>query len=320
MRRESQRELIEEGFIDFVKGVASRTADIGRAVGKGIDKVVSSDIGRGVAAAFMKTPVGQGLKRDFEPILEPTRAFNMQQPLGVLKIELKDRYYRTFDFKSIKYGKEQKLPGDETYDNRVAIPFKARWVREARASGSSPGSSSGNQPTVGNIVGGFEDSISGNLDDAEGNLNNFVAILGRDKKSAFGLTSETGVYRLQVIRAEDGKKIEPDTTGSRFDQKITSAEWREITTDVGGDRPSNDAKGLKFVLQNIAYYAGKRLDSNNTLKTAIQQDLQQRRYDLPETYKVLKTQRLAESTKISQLQLLESSYNLRYELPINKGN
>ena len=317
MRKVSQRQLVEEGFGDFVKSAARATVNAGKAVGTGINKLVNSNIGRGVAAAFMKTPIGQGLKSDLEPFLEPTRAFNMQQPKGVLKIELKDRYYRTFDFNSIKYGKEQKLPGDENYDNRVAIPFSAKLVKpiSAGTGGSVSGSSgfwrrlfgSTPPPGLGNIQGGLVGD-------------NFVAVLGRDKKSSFGLTSETGVYRLQIVQAQDGTNIPPDSDASRFDQKITSTEWRGITTDVTSERPVNNEKGLKFVLQNISYYAGKRLDSNNTLKDAIRDDLKASDYNLPETYKVLKTQRLAESKKISQLQLLESSYNLRYELPINKGN
>lgn len=302
MRRESQRELIEEGFIDFVKGVASRTADIGRAVGKGIDKVVSSDIGRGVAAAFMKTPVGRGLKNDLEPILSPVQAFNKQQPLGALKTALKDQYYRTFDFKSIKYGKEQKLPGDQDYDNRVAIPFEAKLVRPISSSRGSSG------PT-GSVVGG--------LDQGE-----FVAVLGRNRKSAFGLTGETGIYELIIVQASDGKTISPDKAASSSSRsKITSKEWRGITDTVKNYRIP-DSK-YKDVVKLIAAELGRRPDSltsNTKLVDAIKNDLKAVKYDLPDTEKELKIQSLLESTKISQLQLLESSYNLRYELPINKGN
>lgn len=276
MRKESQRELIEEGFGDIVRGAAS---------------------------AFMQSRIGQAIKRDLQPFTDIKKAFSQQSPKGTLQYELKNRYYRTFDYKSIQLGKEQKLPGDEKHDNRVSIPFTAKRLRGISGSTSTGG-------------------LSGGKDDQE----QFTAILSRNRKGVSGINSEgeVGIYELEVVRDATGRRIEPDTRStrdktSRVGQKV----WDKIKAEVAKGRLDRDT-----VLTALSKYTSQsydELEKNDRLKAEIDKDVAASDPKLKATLAHYKSNNLADSTikesfHVTQLQLLESSYNLRYELPINKGN
>ena len=274
MRKESQRQLVEEGFGDIVRGAAS---------------------------AFMQSKLGQAIKQDLQPFTDIKKAFDRQSPKATLQYELKNSFYRTFDYRSIQLGKEQKLSGDEKHDNRVSIPFTAKRMKGI----------SGNT-TTGGLSGGKEGQEQ------------FTAILSRNRKGVSGINSDVGVYQLEVVRDATGKKIEPDTrstrdTTSRVSQKV----WDAIKAEV--------AKGnldRATILTSLAKYTPKsydELEKNNNLKVEINKDIAARNSKLPATLAYYKSNNLADNTivesfYVTQLQLLESSYNLRYELPINKGN
>ena len=69
MRKESQRQLVEEGFGDIVRGAAS---------------------------AFMQSKLGQAIKQDLQPFTDIKKAFDRQSPKATLQYELKNSFYRTF--------------------------------------------------------------------------------------------------------------------------------------------------------------------------------------------------------------------------------
>ena len=109
MRKISQRQLVEEGFGDIVRGAAS---------------------------AFMSTKLGQAIKSDLQPISDVVGSFKAQQPMSVLKNALTEKYYNVFNINTVKYGKEKKLQGDSKGNSRVAIEFTAKRINDVSTTGS----------------------------------------------------------------------------------------------------------------------------------------------------------------------------------------
>ncbi len=109
MRKISQRQLVEEGFGDIV---------------------------RGAARAFMATGLGKAIQSDLQPISDVVSSFKAQQPMSVLKNALAEKYYNDFNIKTVKYGKEQKLQGDSKGNSRVAIEFTAKRINAVSSTGS----------------------------------------------------------------------------------------------------------------------------------------------------------------------------------------
>lgn len=302
MRKESQRQLVEEGFGDIV---------------------------RGAARAFMTTGLGKAIQSDLQPISDVVNAFRGQQPMQVLKKALQEDYYNTFNLKSVQYGKEKKLQGDNKGNSRVAIEFTAKRIKGV------------NVP-----------SAPGTLQGGEGSLEQYTAILTRSKKGS------GGEYKLEIRDSSNriilGTKDKKQREKVSWGEEIADADWpdpRNITVsdlaawieDVASGaltRPRRVAlaRAFKSTLSSTNYIsiediltnadpaiigspplAGgplSKLEDSQILN--IKQVFLQQRVFTEST--IVIDRKYNTNNKPSQLQLLESSYNLRYELPINKGN
>jgi hypothetical protein len=307
MRKESQRQLVEEGFGDIV---------------------------RGAARAFMTSKLGQAIKSDLQPFSDMASAFRGQQPKQVLKDALKTEYYNTFNLNTVKIGKEKKLQGDSAGNSRVAIEFTAKRIRGVNVP-NAPGELEGGE---------------GNTDTAKkGEAEQYTAILTRTKKGS------SGDYTLEI--RDSSNRIIRGTKDKKQREKVS---WGEEFADADWPNPSNisvsdlaawieDAAGsaltkprrialarafgattsgspsIEDILTDPATSArlsiSPPLSSTSVLTQPQIQEIknifiQQRVF--VESVVVIK--RETKNNKPTQLQLLESSYNLRYELPINKGN
>lgn len=266
MRKASQRQLVNEAF---------------------------SDVMRGIGSALKQTNIGQAFLSDIAPITKFAKAFNKQQPAAVLKHELKNRYFRTFDYKSVKIGKATKLPGDAKKDNRVSIPFSAMLIKKVS-----------------------KDQSTGNITGGKLPVEKFTAVLSRDKKSL------DGNYQLEIIKDATGNVIGADQGSSKSSSsKISQKIWTDILADVGKLRTFNVDEVLKLIALSTGYTVKDLKDyDNKRLANTINQDVTSNKRDLQNTTKYLKTQQLLEKNQQTQLQLIESSYNLIHELSINKSN
>jgi hypothetical protein len=252
-----------------------------------------ADVMRGIGAALKQTKIGQAVAADLAPITNFRKAFKSQQPDAVLKEKLKTDYFRTFDYKSVKLGKATKLPGDAKKDNRVAIPFTAMLIKKVS-----------------------KDQSTGNITGGKSPEDTFTAVLSRDKKSL------DGSYQLEIIKDATGKVVEQDQ-GSRKSpsSKITKKVWADILADVAKLQTFTVDEVLKVIALSTGYTVKDLRDyDNKRLANAVGQDVTGGKRDLQGTTQYLTTQQLLEKNKQTQLQLIESSYNLLHELSINKGN
>jgi hypothetical protein len=299
MRKESQRELIQEGFGDIV---------------------------RGAARAFMSSKLGQAIKSDLQPFSDMASAFRGQQPKQVLKDALKTEYYNTFNLNTVKIGKEKKLQGDSAGNSRVAIEFTAKRIKGVNVA-SAPGTLQGGE--------GSSDPTKAGQDEQ------YTAILTRTKKGASGdYTLEIRDSSNRVIRGtKDKKQREKVSWGEEFadadwpnpsDISVSDlAAWIEDAAGSALTRPRRTAlaREFGFTPSGNGYIGIEDMLTTFLRRSSTDQVL---RPEIENIRKVFIKQRIfAESTssintgknnKPTQLQLLESSYNLRYELPINKGN
>ena len=310
MGKESQRELIKEGFGDIV---------------------------RGAARAFMATKLGQAIKSDLQPFTDVVTAFRGQQPKQVLKDALKSDYYNTFNLKTVNIGKEKKLQGDSEGNSRVAIEFTAKRIRGVNIP-SAPGTLQGGE---------------GSTDPTKaGEAEQYTAILTRTKKGASGdYTLEIRDSYNRVVRGtKDKKQREKVSWGEEFGDadwpnpaNITVSDlaaWIEDAASGTLTRPRRTALARAFnsTLTSTNYISVEDILANadpaiigsppltggpsskleNSQILNIKQIFLQQRVFAESTIAIDK--KYNTKNKPSQLQLLESSYNLRYELPINKGN
>ena len=249
------------------------------------------DVMRGIGAALKQTKIGQAIKQDLAPIRDFRKAFKDQQPAAVLKEKLKTDYFKIFDYKTVQIGKETKLPNDGKHDNRVSIPFKARLIKSVSK-----------DPTTGKLVGGKEA------------LEDFTAILSRDKK---GLS---GNYGVEVIQDSSGNVV---GTGKREEpDKIDAETWNEIITDIQALTTNFNLNDVMNVLTRHTGYTVKNISNydGGNLKNNIASDISAGDKNLTKTARYMRSKVLLEKHKQTQLQLIESSYNLIHELQINKGN
>lgn len=250
-----------------------------------------ADVMRGIGAALKQTKIGQAVAADLAPITNFRKTFKDQQPAAVLREKLKTDYFRTFDYKSVKLGKATKLPDDAKKDNRVAIPFTAMLIKKVSK-----------DPTTGKLVGGKEA------------LERFTAILSRDKK---GLSGNYGVEVIQDSSGNvvgTGKKEEPD--------RIDAETWNEIITDIQALTTNFNLNDVMNVLTRHTGYTVKNISNydGGNLKNNIASDISAGDKNLTKTARYMRSKVLLEKNKQTQLQLIESSYNLLHELSINKGN
>lgn len=110
MSRLSQRELLTEGFLDTIRNAAKVTARAAGAVGGaalGAAKNVGKDLLYMNPNANLFTAAAAGAKQGAKTGYNVTKKATTSL-LDRLKEELKNSYYDTFNFQTIKYGKVEK--------------------------------------------------------------------------------------------------------------------------------------------------------------------------------------------------------------------
>lgn len=257
-----------------------------------------ADVVRGIgAAAKVMAP---GLVSSFQAVAEPFKAFRSKQPTAVLKEALKTTYFNTFDYKTVKIGKPQPLPNDRSGTSRISIKFTAERIK-----GVSSGS--------GDLVGGYDGP------------NEYTAILTRDKKGV------GGEYRIEIrdknnktIAGEKDKKTKykpswsDEYEGADFQTNPTVedlADWftynvrsftkQQINSLFPGASSLEDGLRKKLLIQTGTPLTDPQI--NDIKNFFIQKRI------VTENHKYNKQQ-------LSQLNFLKNSYNLVYEVSINKGN
>jgi hypothetical protein len=279
--RISQRELLNESFADIVRGI-------------------------GAAAKVMAT----GLVQSYQAVYEPIKAFRSKQPVGALKEALKTTYFNTFDYKTVRIGKTAPLPNDRSGASRISIKFTAKRIK---------GISRGNT----NLEGGYDGP------------NEYTAILTRDKKGV------GGEYRVE-IRDQNNNVIAGE---SDKENKIGKKDWDTLYSSSNlGSTPTVRALAqwigstIKRYKENellelyqyeiVANNPGFPIPSNPTLTQFLVDYLNGptstdpvNSADVTKIKDLLKREQLiSESNNKSQLNFLKNSYNLVYEVSVNKGN
>lgn len=126
MRFYSQKELINEGFLDTVKGIA-----------KGIGAAAKT-------AAEMAAPVTTGAIKDIvgapgKIIGAGKEAYRKVNPISTVKGALKAEYATTFDPKSIREIKDAQIPGEPKGSPRRAVTFRAKRFKTIGSTGGGTG-------------------------------------------------------------------------------------------------------------------------------------------------------------------------------------
>lgn len=126
MRSYSQRELINEGFLDTVKGIA-----------KGVGAAAKT-------AAEMLAPVTTGAIKDIvgapgKILGAGKEAYRKVNPISTVKGALKVEYATTFDPASIREVKDAPIPGEPKNSPRRAVTFRAKRFKTIGSTGGGTG-------------------------------------------------------------------------------------------------------------------------------------------------------------------------------------
>lgn len=284
----SQRELIQETFADVVRGIG----------------------------AMAKT-MAPGLVNAYKDVYAPIKTFRSKQPVYALREKLKSEYFNTFDYKSVKIGKPTTLPNDPQGGSRISIPFTAKRIKGVTQQ----------QPQGSGLQGGLEDEQT------------YTAILTRDKKGV------DGEYRVEV-RDSQNRVINPGTKDKNQKQRPS---WKDAFENEDFTQPIS-IQDLANWIEDTVYLKERRLQqlytTNNMLppnKPTILMFITRilvrsttgnkpnepggiNNLTINQINKVkdifIKSKIFNESKqdKKSQLKFLIDSYNMRYEVSIDKSN
>lgn len=286
----SQKELLQETFADIMRGIG--------------------------AAAKTMAP---GLVNAYKDVYAPIKTFRSKQPGYALREKLKTEYFNTFDYKSVKIGKPTTLPNDPQGGSRISIPFTAQRIKGVTQQ----------QPQGSGLQGGTEADQT------------YTAILTRDKGGV------DGEYRVEV-RDSQNRVINPGTKDKKQKQRPS---WKDAFDDEDFTAPIS-VQDLANWIEDTVYLKERRLQqlhsTNNipilsnkpTILSFLYGILLNTTAGIPAgspggvdnltsnqinqvkdifvKSKVFNEQ--AYKNKKSQLNFLIDSYNMRYEVSINKGN
>lgn len=252
-----------------------------------------ADVVRGIGA--MAKTMAPGLVNAYKDVYAPIKTFRSKQPVYALREKLKTEYFNTFDYKSVKIGKPTTLPNDPQGGSRISIPFTAKRIKKVSI-----------QKSIG----------TGTLQGGTENEQLYTAILTRSKKGV------DGEYNVE-IRNSKNNVIQPNQN-NLTQSKINQKTWDEIKASIRTYSKFNKNIVLREIAANTKFSL-QTLKNDYELNIAIDKDIANGKVKLPETLKYLKSKYIAnkkiiESYKPTQLQLIENSYNMRYEVSIDKGN
>jgi len=264
-----------------------------------------SDVMRGIGATAKA--MAPGLVSKFNAVAEPFRAFGERQPLSALKKQMKEEFYNVFNLKTIKYQSPKTLPKDRSGLVRIVIPFTAERFKKVAA--VTPGSPGG-------VEGGLEA------------IEQYNAILTRKPDGTFSV--EIKDQSNNTVQGLKGKEVD------------TKKDWNELYSQSGlGSTPTvkEIARWISSTIKNYGKEGIKELYADELPSIAIPTILTLTSFlkdflskapddqidanDILKIRKLLKQEQLIKETtrtQKSQLNFLIDSYNMRYEVSINKGN
>jgi len=275
-----------------------------------------SDVMRGIGAAAKV--VAPGLVNNFNAVAAPFKAFKSKQPADVLKEALKTTYFNTFDNKTVKIGKPVPLQGDKSGMSRISIPFTATRIKAVSA----------NKSVGTGVQGGTVGPES------------YTAILTRSKKGV------EGEYSIEIRdknnRIISGEKQKREKNVPSWDQEYEDA-------DLPQNPSINDIEGwiesiiwLKGRILNSLYRSNsiavpqketlgdfmlQYLNNKGALAVTVQPNndpleapLNAQQVDALKQVFIQRRIFTENKAQKSQLNFLIDSYNMRYEVSINKGN
>ena len=310
----SQKELLSEGFLDTVRKAAAATA--GAALGA--VKNVGKDILKMDPNANLFKSISTGAVSGFKQGL----TFPKDSPEGFVENELKTKWTNVFDYRSIKITKkEDAAPGANrsfklTKVNRFFVYFTANRFKQAGSVESGQYKAAINRGSDNKFV----------LEEIRDSANRII----RGAKE----TTQTSVISWKELYDEEPEfqSGQPISVGDLAAWIESNANLRDRRVETLLDAANNlpiSAIGIDYTTQQKRINEIIGVVLARTYGRAIATPAGPPQWDIdnltPEQIKTVKDffirQRIfSESHKKTQLQLLESSYNLRYELPINKGN
>lgn len=276
----SQKELLQETFADVMRGIG--------------------------AAAKTMAP---GLVSAYADVMKPLDSFKERQPLRALKTKIKEEYYNAFDRRTIKYSKPTNLPKDKDGLNRIQIQFTAERIEGVTAvSPGQPGGIQGGVKAIETFNAILTRKPDGTFD---------IAIVDESNQPVRGVKEKPESNKKSWNQLYSASGLGPAPTVKQLAKWITSSVKnygsdgiKELFKDELGVRTFNKNDVLTmttFLTRFLRKSAGVPVNAQNLQR--VKQLL-------------IDDQVVTENRKInkSQLNFLIDSYNMRYEVSINKGN
>ena len=303
MYKISQKEILCEGFLDNIRKITSPIAKtIAGAAGaaKGIAKVVAPKLSGEIGSDIDKLKsIGKGAKDAFTA--EKNKQIN-STPERFVENELKTKYSSTFDPKSIKIIEKQQdssvnlnlkdsINPKETKGNRFFVYFEARKYNETTGNSIEQIGGSTLVRGVATVLRGSDRKFSLiELKDEKGN-----AIITQNDNNIKNYDKSVAPY---ISRTTNPSSLTLDEYATVIKRafNLSSRELKDITRD---DSVESVLDALKLI-------------TNKAPNAILDQD------DINLIKKVFKDNLIAEKSQINllkQLNLLNDSYNKKYELP-----
>jgi len=322
MSKLSQKELLNEGFLDFVRKSAGAI--------KGAVKSVGRDLLTMNPNANLFKSAGSGLAKGWKETKD--------SPEGFVENELRTKWSSVFDPKSVKITKKENASpaAHKSFKlsrvNRFFVYFNANRYKKAGGVES--------KEYIASIFrkddGAFELE---EIKDLQGNKIDRMSTLGRARAERQNSTTSLTQPNTQSSNSKPSWSKAYNDGGFQSGQPVSVADlakWLENTITLD----SRKVEILRTAANNISLsrdgydYTTQQPRLNQIIGVILARKYgrgagNQPQWDpkniTPEQINTVKEffiQRniFTESHKKTQLQLLESSYNLIYELPINKGN
>jgi hypothetical protein len=298
----TQKELLQEGFLDTIRKITSPIAKtVAGAAGaaKGIAKVVAPNLSQAIGSDIDKIKsIGKSASDAFTA--EKNRQIN-STPERFVENELKTKYSSTFDPKSIKIIEVKQdttvsldvskgVNPKKTKNNRFFVYFQARKYYETTGSSIEQVGGATNIKGVATIIKGGDGKFSlVEIKDENGNI-----ISSGSKDQIKNYDRSIAPFLTAIPNPATPKLIDYATAIKRA-FNLNQRELRDITND----NSVNTVKDALMIITNKQ--PDDILDQN----------------DINLIKKVFKDNLLAENSQINllkQLNLLNDSYNKTYEL------
>lgn len=294
MQKISQKELLQEGFLDTVRkmtGPIAKTVAGAAGLAKGIAKVVAPNLSQAVGRDIDKfKSIGKSASDAFTA--EKNKQIN-STPERFVENELKTNYSSTFDPKSIKIIEAQRdteVKRDLSQGNRFFVYFEALKYNETSGTSITQVGGFTKMKGVASVIKGSDGKFKLiELKDENGNI-----ISNGSKEQIKNYDRAMAPFLTSIPNPGSPKLIDYATAIKRA-FNLSVRELKDITNDNSVD---NVKDALTIIINK---QADDILDQN----------------DINLIKKVFKDNLLAENSQLNllkQLKLLNDSYNKTYEL------